>query len=136
MAPFPSSVAAYGKPGGGNWVEGDTLRLPDLGRALESIASFGPDAFYTGWIADSVAAQMKANGGIITKADLAAYEAKERAPVRGTFNGYEVIAMGPPSSTMFRSEKPASTSSQTRRGMTAARRWSCPPITSLESAIP
>ncbi|HEX6051787.1 MAG TPA: gamma-glutamyltransferase [Gemmatimonadaceae bacterium] len=98
MAPFPSSVAAYGKPGRGEWKDGDTLRLPDLGRALEAIAADGPDAFYTGWIADSLAAQMKANGGLITKADLAAYEPKERAPVRGTFNGYEVIAMGPPSS--------------------------------------
>jgi len=98
MAPFPSSVAAYGKRGGGSWQAGDTLRLADLGRTLDAIATNGPDAFYTGWIADSLAAQMKANGGLITKADLAAYEAKERPPVRGTFNGYEVIAMGPPSS--------------------------------------
>jgi gamma-glutamyltranspeptidase/glutathione hydrolase len=98
MAPFPASVAAYGKTGGGTWAEGDTLRLSDLGRTLETIAANGPDAFYTGWIADSIDAQMKANGGLITKADLAAYQAKERAPVRGTFNGYEVIAMGPPSS--------------------------------------
>ena len=98
MAPFPSSVATYGKPGGGKWAEGDTIRLTDLGRTLETIASGGPDAFYTGWIADSLAAQMKANGGLITKADLAAYQAKEREPVRGTFNGYDIIAMGPPSS--------------------------------------
>ena len=98
MAPFPSSVAAYGKRGGGTWAEGDTIRLADLGRTLDAIASQGPDAFYTGWIADSLAAQMKANGGLITKADLAAYQARERTPLRGTFNGYEVIAMGPPSS--------------------------------------
>ena len=98
MAPFPSSVTAYGKPGGGSWAAGDTIRLTDLGRTLEAIASGGPQAFYTGWIADSLAAQMKANGGLITKADLAAYEAKERTTLRGTFNGYEVIAMGPPSS--------------------------------------
>jgi gamma-glutamyltranspeptidase/glutathione hydrolase len=98
MAPFPSSVAAYGKPGGGEWKGGDTLRLPDLGRALESIAAQGPDAFYTGWIADSLAAQMRANGGIITKADLASYQAKEREPVRGTFRGYDIIGMAPPSS--------------------------------------
>jgi len=98
MAPFPSSVAAYGKPGGGTWAEGDTIRLADLGRTLDAIATKGPDAFYTGWIADSIAAQMKAHGGLITKADLAAYQAKERPPVRCTFNGYEIIAMGPPSS--------------------------------------
>jgi gamma-glutamyltranspeptidase/glutathione hydrolase len=98
MAPFPSSVAAYGKPGGGQWAEGDTIRLTDLARTLEAIASGGPDAFYTGWIADSLAAQMKANGGIITKADLAAYQAKERPALRGTFNAHELIVMGPPSS--------------------------------------
>ena len=98
MAPFPSSVAAYGKPGGGTWAEGDTIRLRDLGRTLDAIATNGPDAFYKGWIADSIASQMKVHGGLITKADLAAYEAKERPPVRGTFNGYEVIGMGPPSS--------------------------------------
>ncbi len=94
---FPSSVAAYGKAGGGAWAEGDTMRLTDLGRALAAIAS-DPDAFYTGWIADSLAAQMAANGGIITKKDLAAYRAVERAPVRGTFLGHEIIGMAPPSS--------------------------------------
>ena len=94
---FPSSVAAYGKPGGGAWTEGDTIRLTDLGRALAAIAS-DPDAFYTGWIADSLATQMAANGGIITRKDLAAYRAVERAPVRGSFLGHEVIGMPPPSS--------------------------------------
>ena len=51
----------------------------------------GPDAFYKGWIADRIAEDMAANGGLITKADLAAYEAKERAPVKGTFRGYEIV---------------------------------------------
>jgi len=73
------------------------LRLTDLGRALSAIAA-DPNAFYTGWIADSLAAQMKANGGIITRKDLAAYRAVERAPVRGTFLGHEIISMPPPSS--------------------------------------
>jgi len=98
FAPFPSSVATYGKPGGGAWVGGDTLRLPQLARALYAIAESGPDAFYTGWIADSIAAQMRVHRGLITKADLAAYAAVERAPVRGTFLGHEIIGMGPPSS--------------------------------------
>ena len=98
MARFPASVAAYGKPGGGDWVAGDTIRLTDLGRTLRAIATGGADAFYKGWIADSLEKDMKANGGIITKADLAAYEAKERAPIRGTYRGYEIISMPPPSS--------------------------------------
>ena len=98
LAPFPASVAAYGKPGGGAWGAGDTLRLPQLARALRAIAERGPDAFYTGWIADSIAARMRANGGLVTHADLAAYRAVERPPLRGRFNGHELIAMGPPSS--------------------------------------
>ena len=98
MATFPASVAAYGKPGGSEWAEGDTTVLGDLAKTLRAIATDGPDAFYKGWIADLIAADMKANGGLIAKDDLAAYEAKERAPVRGTFRGYEVISMPPPSS--------------------------------------
>ncbi|MFN8583405.1 MAG: gamma-glutamyltransferase [Gemmatimonadaceae bacterium] len=97
MAPFPASVAAYGKPGGGKWQGGDRIVLPQLSRALSAIAE-SPDAFYTGWIADSVAAQMRAHGGLISKEDLAQYRAVERPPARGTFLGNEIISMGPPSS--------------------------------------
>ncbi|MBK8249625.1 MAG: gamma-glutamyltransferase [Gemmatimonadetes bacterium] len=96
-ARFPSTREAYGKAGGAEWQEGDTLRLTDLGRSLGAIAT-DPNAFYTGWIADSIDRQMKANGGIMTKRDLAAYRAVERAPVKGTFLGHEVISMPPPSS--------------------------------------
>jgi gamma-glutamyltranspeptidase/glutathione hydrolase len=98
MGRYPASVAAYGKPGGGTWSEGDRLVLADLARTLQAIATGGADAFYTGWIADRIAEDMQANGGLISKADLAAYQAKSRTPVRGTFRGYDVIAMPPPSS--------------------------------------
>src|ERR1043166_758242 len=98
MVPYPASVKAYGKPGGGQWAEGDTIVLKDLGKSLRAIATQGPDVFYKGWIADSLAAAMKANGGIMTKEDLVDYQAKERAPIRGTYRGYEIISMPPPSS--------------------------------------
>ena len=98
MRRFPTSVAAYGKPTGGEWAEGDRIKLGDLGRALSAIAKDGPDAFYRGWIADSIDAQMARNGGIISKADLNDYKAVERAPVRGKFLGNEIISMPPPSS--------------------------------------
>jgi gamma-glutamyltranspeptidase / glutathione hydrolase len=98
MGRYPSSVATYGKPGGGAWMAGDTLRLPDLARTLRSIAAGGAAAFYTGWIADSLVADMRRNGGIITHRDLASYRAKARAPVRGRFLEYEVVSMPPPSS--------------------------------------
>lgn len=98
MKNFPAAVAAYGKPGGANWAEGDTIVLGDLSKTLTAIATDGPDAFYTGWIADRIADDMAKHGGIITKADLASYVAKERAPIKGTFNGYDIVTMPPPSS--------------------------------------
>lgn len=98
MAAYPASVRAYAKPDGSEWNEGDTLRLADLGRTLKAIARLGADVFYLGWIADSIAADMARHGGLITKRDLAAYTAKERVPVRGTYRGYTVHSMPPPSS--------------------------------------
>jgi gamma-glutamyltranspeptidase/glutathione hydrolase len=98
MGKFPASAEAYGKPGGGTWAGGDRLVLKDLAKSLRAIATDGPDAFYKGWIADRIAEDMAANGGLITKEDLAAYEAKERPPVKGTFRGYDIASMPPPSS--------------------------------------
>jgi gamma-glutamyltranspeptidase/glutathione hydrolase len=98
MGRFPSSVEVYGKPGGGTWGSGDRIVLKDLGKTLRAIATSGPDAFYKGWIADRIAEDMAANGGLITKDDLAKYEAKERTPVRGQYRGFDIITMPPPSS--------------------------------------
>ena len=98
MKTFPASVAAYGKPGGADWAEGDAIMLGDLSKTLTAIATDGPDAFYKGWIADRIAEDMAANGGLISKTDLANYAAKERAPIKGTFYGYDIIGMPPPSS--------------------------------------
>ena len=98
MKRFPASIAAYGKPGGGMWAAGDKIVLTDLAKSLMAIATDGPDVFYTGWIADRIAEDMAANRGLISKSDLAAYKARERAPVKGTFLGYEIISMPPPSS--------------------------------------
>jgi gamma-glutamyltranspeptidase/glutathione hydrolase len=98
MGRFPASVAAYGKPDRGLWERGDRLVLKDLGKTLSAIAIEGPDVFYKGWIADRIAEDMAANGGLITKEDLARYEAKERTPVRGSYGPFEIVSMPPPSS--------------------------------------
>ena len=98
MKPFPASVTAYGKPGGGEWAAGDRLVLADLGKTLRAIAGDGADVFYKGWIADRIADDMKAHGGLITREDLAAYRAKERKPVRGKYGAFEIVSMPPPSS--------------------------------------
>ncbi len=98
MSKFPASVAAYGKPDGGQWASGDKLILTDLGKTLRAIATDGPNVFYKGWIADLIDADMKENGGIITKKDLAEYRAQVRKPVTGNYRGYQIISMPPPSS--------------------------------------
>ena len=85
----------YSKP---KWKTGDRMTLPDLGKTLRAIAESGPDAFYTGELAGKLEAEMQAHGGLITRADLAAYKAIERKPLRGTYRGYELIAPPPPSS--------------------------------------
>jgi len=88
----------YGKDGKPGWSPGDTLVLPDLGRTLRMIAEQGPDAFYKGAIAELIAKEMQAGGGLITREDLANYEAKERQPIHGSYRGYDVFAPSPPSS--------------------------------------
>jgi gamma-glutamyltranspeptidase / glutathione hydrolase len=88
----------YGKPGGEKWRAGDTLILKDLGRTLRLVAEKGPDAFYTGEVAELVEKEMKARNGLMTKDDLAAYRANERKPTHTTFRGFDVYGPPPPSS--------------------------------------
>ena len=94
---YPASVAAYTK-NGVPYAEGERIRLPDLAQSLTRIRDQGRDGFYRGETARLIAAEMRRGGGLITEDDLARYEAKERAPVRGTYRGFEIISMPPPSS--------------------------------------
>jgi gamma-glutamyltranspeptidase / glutathione hydrolase len=94
----PELVRVYGKDGKPNWSAGDRLVLADLGKTLRLIAEQGPDAFYKGPIAELIATEMKAGGGLITKDDLSAYQANERKPIHGTYRGYDVYGPPPPSS--------------------------------------
>jgi gamma-glutamyltranspeptidase/glutathione hydrolase len=88
---------SFGKSDGKPWQSGDRLVQQDLGRTLRLIAGKGPDALYTGELAELLAKEMKAGGGFITADDLAAYKAVERKPVHGTYRGYDVYAPSPPS---------------------------------------
>jgi gamma-glutamyltranspeptidase/glutathione hydrolase len=88
----------FGRSDGHVWAEGDRLVQPDLAKTLSLIAEQGADAFYQGPIADLLAAQMKAGGGLITKEDLANYKALQRQPIHGTYRGYDVYGPPPPSS--------------------------------------
>jgi gamma-glutamyltranspeptidase / glutathione hydrolase len=95
---YPASKAAYYKPDGTPYADGERLVLADLGRTLARVRDQGRDGFYKGETAALIEREMRANGGLITAADLAAYEAVERPAVRGNYRGYEIISMPPPSS--------------------------------------
>ena len=89
---YPASVAAYSKNGVA-YEAGELLKQPDLARTLARIMLEGRDGFYRGETARLIAEEMRRGGGMITEEDLAKYEAKERAPIRGTYRGYDVIGM-------------------------------------------
>jgi gamma-glutamyltranspeptidase / glutathione hydrolase len=85
-------------PNGRLPVVGSRFVQPALARTLRLIADSGATAFYRGSIADSIAAQMKRDGGLITKADLARYRPMWREPIRSSYRGYSLISMPPSSS--------------------------------------
>lgn len=89
----------FGKPGGGRWKPGDTLKQPDLARTLELLADQGSESFYKGPIADAILAEMARGKGLITAADLAGYQALERKPLTMRYRGlYDIYVPPPPSS--------------------------------------
>lgn len=80
------------------WTEGDLLKQPDLAATLTRLQQKGPREFYEGRTAQLIVADMKAHGGLITAADLKNYAPKERKPIVGSYRGYNIVTMPPPSS--------------------------------------
>lgn len=83
------------------WVpktETDIIQRPNLAHTLEQVAKLGPEAFWSGSIADAIVAENNKAGGKLTVADMANYEAVEREPLVGTFKGFKVITVGAPAS--------------------------------------
>jgi gamma-glutamyltranspeptidase / glutathione hydrolase len=97
MAAYPASVAQFSKDGT-PYEAGETLKQPDLARTLQRIADQGPAGFYEGETAALIEKEMSAHGGLITRADLKAYQPKKRAPVTGSYRGFEIVSMPPSSS--------------------------------------
>ena len=97
LAKYPDSNRIF-LNNGKYFTEGDLFRQPELGATLGRIQRSGASEFYTGRTAQLIAADMKVNNGLITLADLKNYVAKEREPLQGSYRGYGIIAMPPPSS--------------------------------------
>ena len=84
--------------GGAFWKPGDLWIQPDLAATFARLQKNGPREFYEGTTARLIAEAMQKNGGLITLADLQAYHVAERTPLLGTYRGYDIITMPPPSS--------------------------------------
>jgi gamma-glutamyltranspeptidase/glutathione hydrolase len=97
LAKYPASAAQF-LVNGREPMPGTRWKQPDLARTLSAIASRGRDGFYRGWVADSIVAEMARGEGIITKADLAGYQAKWREPVQIAYRGWTIWSMPPASS--------------------------------------
>src|SRR5690606_23675101 len=95
---YPSSAKVFLKENGGFYEPGETWSQPDLANTLERIQREGRSGFYRGETAAMIADFMAKNGGLITLQDLERYEAVEREPIRGSYRGYEIVSMPPPSS--------------------------------------
>ena len=94
---YEATVSAFTK-GGAPYQVGESWSQPDLARSLERIRDDRRDGFYQGETASLIAAEMRRGGGLITLEDLSRYQARERATIQGTYRGYDVISMPPPSS--------------------------------------
>lgn len=95
--PFPGSMKSFTK-NGKPYEEGEIWKQPDLAKTLQRIIEKGRDGFYKGETAKLIVEEMKRGGGLISLEDLANYHAALRKPVSGTYRGYEIISMPPPSS--------------------------------------
>ena len=95
---YPAAARIF-LPGGRVPRPGDRFVNPDYANTLRTLAREGGESFYRGGIAERIAADMEANGGIITVEDLAQYRAMERRPLMGEFRGHRVYSPGPPVST-------------------------------------
>jgi gamma-glutamyltranspeptidase / glutathione hydrolase len=98
LASHPSSARIYLRPDGSIPRTGDHIALDDLAGTLQTIAANGAAGFYAGPVAQRIVEAVRAAGGRMTIADLANYRAVEREPVSGTYRGFAVVSMPPPSS--------------------------------------
>jgi gamma-glutamyltranspeptidase/glutathione hydrolase len=98
IARWPSSVKILSRADGTPLQPGDSLVQHDLAATLTAIAEQGPRGFYEGPVAEKLVDGINAAGGIFAIDDLKNYQAVVRAPVRGSYRGYDIVSMPLPSS--------------------------------------
>jgi gamma-glutamyltranspeptidase/glutathione hydrolase len=98
IARWHSSAPVFLNSDGTVLMPGQDLLQPDLAITLRAIASDGPKGFYEGPVAEKIVAAVRKAGGVMTTEDMKNYPAILREPVRGTYRGYDIVSMPPPSS--------------------------------------
>src|SRR3984957_10225858 len=98
LARWPSAAKIFSRADGTSLREGDTMIQTDLAATLSAIATQGPRGFYEGPVADKLIKTIGDAGGIMTLDDLKSYQPVIRAPVRGSYRGYDIVSMPQPSS--------------------------------------
>lgn len=98
FAKHPGSARVFLKKDGSRYQQGDRFKQPELAKTLELISAKGKDGFYTGKTADLIVAEMQRGGGLISAKDLSDYRSVWREPIKGTYRGYQIYSMAPPSS--------------------------------------
>jgi len=96
MTRFPDSNRIFLRDGK-YYEEGERIVQPELAETLARVQKNWRD-FYEGKTAEMIAADMKSHGGLITLNDLKEYQPTVRKPLKGTYRGYEILSMPPPSS--------------------------------------
>ena len=91
-----TGAQAYFRPDGSVKQIGDHVANPDLATTLERVARHGADIFYTGEIAEQIADDFKAHGGLMTLADLQAYKTVRTDPLRDSYRGFDIASNQPP----------------------------------------
>ncbi|MCJ9427825.1 gamma-glutamyltransferase [Kordiimonas marina] len=94
----PAAKKYFYKADGSVYAPGEIFRQPVLAKTLKTIAEKGADGFYKGWVADALVKTMEEGGGLITHEDLNTYKTFTRKPIIGTYRGYKIATMPPPSS--------------------------------------
>lgn len=98
LGKFESSRKIFYKKDGSAYQPGELFIQKDLANTLKRISKYGAKEFYTGKTAKLIVAEMKKHDGYITKEDLANYSPTIRKPIHGTYRGYDIFSMPPPSS--------------------------------------
>jgi gamma-glutamyltranspeptidase/glutathione hydrolase len=98
LARSPDAAKAFLTPDGSVPELGAVIKQPDLANTLEAIANQGAKGFYSGRVAADLVAGVRADGGIWTLEDLAAYRVVERKPLIGEYHGARIVSASPPSS--------------------------------------